>query len=89
MNGQPIEFLQPEGLRMKVLEPFMLLGLNRFAEVDIRVRVRGGGYTSQIYAIRQAIAKAIVAYNQKCKDFCILVLFLFCLFNQSMKLLID
>jgi len=30
------------------------------ADVDIRVRVRGGGHTSQIYAIRQAIAKSIV-----------------------------
>lgn len=28
--------------------------------VDIRVRVTGGGHTSQIYAIRQAIAKSIV-----------------------------
>ena len=30
------------------------------------MRVKGGGTTSQIYAIRQAIAKAIVAYYQKC-----------------------
>ena len=30
--------------------------------------MRGGGYTSQIYAIRQAIAKAIVAYYQKYVD---------------------
>lgn len=30
------------------------------ANVDIRVRVQGGGHTSQIYAIRQAIAKSIV-----------------------------
>jgi len=29
--------------------------------------VKGGGTTSQIYAIRQAIAKGIVAYYQKCK----------------------
>jgi small subunit ribosomal protein S16e len=32
------------------------------------VRVSGGGYTSQVYAIRQAIAKAIVAYYQKYVD---------------------
>jgi ribosomal protein S9 len=30
------------------------------AGVDIRVRVTGGGHTSQVYAIRQAIAKSIV-----------------------------
>jgi small subunit ribosomal protein S16e len=38
------------------------------ADVDIRVRVSGGGHTSQIYAIRQAIAKSIIAYYQKYVD---------------------
>jgi small subunit ribosomal protein S16e len=38
-----------------------------FRQIDIRVRVKGGGTTSQIYAIRQAIAKGIVAYYQKCQ----------------------
>lgn len=42
-----------------------ILGLQRFADVDIRVRVTGGGFVSQAYAIRQAIAKAIVAYFAK------------------------
>merc|ERR1712000_496807 len=37
-------------------------------EIDIRVRVTGGGHTSQIYAIRQAISKSIVAYYQKYVD---------------------
>lgn len=43
-----------------------MLGSSTFSKVDIRVRVKGGGSTSQIYAIRQAIAKSIVAFNQKC-----------------------
>jgi hypothetical protein len=34
----------------------------------VRVRVKGGGHTSQIYAIRQAIAKAVVAYFAKYVD---------------------
>ena len=34
--------------------------------MDLRIRVKGGGYTSQIYAIRQAIAKSVVSYYQKC-----------------------
>lgn len=46
----------------------MIIGLDKLANVDIRVRVTGGGHTSQIYAIRQAIAKAIVAYYQKYVD---------------------
>jgi ribosomal protein S9 len=39
----------------------------RFSGVDIRVRVKGGGHVAQIYAIRQAISKALVSYYQKCK----------------------
>ena len=68
VNGCPIELVQPEILRYKVFEPILLVGREKFNQVDIRLRVRGGGYTSQIYALRQAIAKAIVAYYQKFID---------------------
>mmetsp|Transcript_4902 Transcript_4902/g.17012 ORF Transcript_4902/g.17012 Transcript_4902/m.17012 type:complete len:141 (-) Transcript_4902:143-565(-) len=68
LNGTPIELLEPEMLRYKVCEPVLLLGRARFANVDIRIRVQGGGHVSQIYAIRQAIAKGIVAYYQKYVD---------------------
>jgi len=33
----------------------------------MRVRVNGGGHVAQIYAIRQAISKALVSYYQKCE----------------------
>jgi small subunit ribosomal protein S16e len=46
----------------------LIVGLDKFANIDIRVKVTGGGHTSQIYAIRQAIAKGIVAYHQKYVD---------------------
>lgn len=55
-------------MRTKIYEPIMLLGTERFSNLDIRVRVKGGGATSQIYAIRQAISKAIVAFYQKFVD---------------------
>merc|ERR1712124_195806 len=54
VNGVPIELVEPEALR--------------YRDVDIRIRVKGGGYTSQIYAIRQALAKALVAWYQKFVD---------------------
>ena len=91
--------MEPEILRFKVFEPVLLLGRARFANVDMRVRVKGGGHVSQIYgarrsctpprapaaarrpnapcpnarcsrppAIRQAIAKSLVAYYQKFVD---------------------
>jgi len=68
VNGSPLNLVVPEILRFKVYEPLLVIGLDKFANVDIRVRVTGGGQTSQIYAIRQAIAKAIVAYYQKFVD---------------------
>ena len=66
--GAPLELIQPETLRWKVYEPLNLLGMQRFGDLDIRIRVRGGGRVSQIYAIRQAIAKAVVAFYQKYID---------------------
>ncbi|CAN0108840.1 unnamed protein product, partial [Hapterophycus canaliculatus] len=48
VNGCPIELLEPAILRVKTFEPVLLLGPGRFSNVDIRVRVRGGGYTSQV-----------------------------------------
>jgi len=68
VNGSPLELLEPEIIRAKVLEPILLVGKDKFEAIDIRVRVRGGGYTSQVYAIRQAIAKSLVAFYQKYID---------------------
>ncbi|WP_411016160.1 30S ribosomal protein S9, partial [Salmonella sp. s51884] len=68
VNGKPLHLVEPKGLQYKLQEPFLLLGKDRFCGVDIRVRVKGGGRISQIYAIRQSISKALVAYYQKYVD---------------------
>ncbi|KAF2860280.1 ribosomal protein S9 [Piedraia hortae CBS 480.64] len=68
VNGKPLALVEPQILRFKVYEPILILGQDKFEGVDIRVRVRGGGQVSQIYAIRQAIAKSIIAYYQKFVD---------------------
>merc|ERR1711879_880958 len=57
VNGSPIGLVEPAIMRMKVYEPVLVLKPAAFANVDIRVRVSGGGHTSQVYAIRQATAK--------------------------------
>eukprot|EP00747_Dinoflagellata_sp_TGD_P117103 gnl/TRDRNA2_/TRDRNA2_172536_c0_seq12.p2 gnl/TRDRNA2_/TRDRNA2_172536_c0~~gnl/TRDRNA2_/TRDRNA2_172536_c0_seq12.p2 ORF type:complete len:149 (+),score=39.70 gnl/TRDRNA2_/TRDRNA2_172536_c0_seq12:76-522(+) len=68
LNGCPISMVKPDMLRLKVYEPLLLLGKDRTSKVDIRIRVKGGGFTGQVYAMRQAIAKGIVAYYQKFID---------------------
>jgi len=68
VNGTPLELLQPTILRQKVFEPMARLGTHRFKDLDVRVRVRGGGQVSQVYAIRQAIARSVVAWYGKFVD---------------------
>merc|ERR1712170_33012 len=68
VNGRPLELCEPEMLRYKLQAPILLLGKERFGGVDIRIRVKGGGQVSQIYAIRQALSKSLVAYYQKYVD---------------------
>merc|ERR1711879_760769 len=64
VNGVPIDLVEPALLRQKVLEPVLLVGVDRFKQYDIRIKVKGGGYTAQIYA-RLALARAIIAFYQK------------------------
>ena len=68
VNGQPLKLVKPEILQFKLWEPILLLGKEAFSNIDIRIRVKGGGYTAQVYAIRQCIAKGLVAWTQKYVD---------------------
>lgn len=55
-------------LRYKVYEPILVVGAEKLANIDIRLRVKGGGHVSQLYALRQAIAKGVVAFYAKNED---------------------
>lgn len=76
MNGVPLSLVEPQILKLKVQEPILvcvrsansITGGNPFEGLDIKVKVTGGGQVSQIYAIRQALARAVVAYVGKYQD---------------------
>merc|ERR1712036_24329 len=68
VNGRPLDLIEPEGLRYKLQEPLLILGKDKFSGVDVRIRVKGGGHIAQVYAIRQALSKSLVAYYQKYVD---------------------
>lgn len=68
MNGVPLNLIASETLSAKLREPLSIIGDDVLSKLDIRLRVHGGGHVSQIYAIRQAISKAVVAYYQKYVD---------------------
>merc|ERR1712146_296480 len=69
INGSPLTILKPDILRSKVYEVIKILGPVRSIGIDARVFVHGGGQVSRIYAIRQAIAKAFIAFHGKFVDF--------------------
>lgn len=60
-----MDLLEPDILKLKAFEPLWILGENGLNDIDIRVRVQGGGYVSKIYAIRQAIARGLIKYFEK------------------------
>merc|ERR1719347_1085082 len=67
-RGKRLTEVEPKALQHKLLEPVLLLGKDRFADVDVRIRVKGGGRIAQVYAIRRALSKSLVAYYQKYVD---------------------
>ena len=68
INRIPIQNIEPKTLRIKIFEPILILRIEKFKNLRIKVRVSGGGSVAQLYAARTAIAKGIVAWNQKYVD---------------------
>lgn len=68
VNGRALGLIEPESLKLKVIEPILLVGGNRFKDLNMKIRVSGGGPANQIYAVRQAISKGLLAFYQKYHD---------------------
>jgi len=63
VNGAPIECYWPNKVAvMRVMEP-LLLAEELSKKVDIKIKVKGGGYMSQADAVRTSIARALVKYS--------------------------
>ncbi|MFC4438367.1 MULTISPECIES: 30S ribosomal protein S9 [Natrialbaceae] len=63
INSKPVELVEPEMSRLKMLEPFRIAGDELRSEMDIDVRVEGGGISGQSDAVRTAIARGIVQHT--------------------------
>ena len=66
VNVVPITVIEPEELRMLMLEPVFVSPLTREAmhKADIDVSVEGGGKVSQAQAVRNSIAKALAEFSE-------------------------
>ena len=63
INSQSINIYQPALARLRMQEPLQIAG-DLMKEIDISVRVNGGGWQSQSEASRLAIARALVEYSK-------------------------
>ncbi|ELY48193.1 MULTISPECIES: 30S ribosomal protein S9 [Natronorubrum] len=63
INSKPVELVEPEMSRLKMLEPFRIAGEDLRSDMDIDVRVEGGGISGQADAVRTAIARGIVQHS--------------------------
>ncbi|MFW6384272.1 MAG: 30S ribosomal protein S9 [Halodesulfurarchaeum sp.] len=62
INSTPIELVEPEMARLKMLEPFRIAGADLREDVDIEVTVEGGGFAGQADAVRTAISRGLVEF---------------------------
>ena len=65
INGVPIEKIEPKISRIRMMEPFTLAGELIEDELDIKIRVQGGGVVSRAEAVRMAIARGLVKYTER------------------------
>jgi small subunit ribosomal protein S9 len=61
VNRKPIELVEPEIARLKMMEP-LVLAREKSEKVDINVQVEGGGFMGQADSVRTAIARGLVEF---------------------------
>ncbi|MFQ6105729.1 MAG: 30S ribosomal protein S9, partial [Candidatus Hydrothermarchaeaceae archaeon] len=62
INKRPIEIIEPELARMRIMEPLILAG-ELAKKVDVEVDVSGGGFMGQVDAARIAIGRGLVEFS--------------------------
>jgi len=64
INRTPVEIFEPTIAREKIMEPLVQAGDEVRKQLDIDVKVLGGGYMGQAEAARMAIANAILKWTK-------------------------
>jgi small subunit ribosomal protein S9 len=63
IDGRPVELVEPELARLKMMEPFRIAEDDLRDRVDVDVTVQGGGFSGQADAVRTAIARGLVEHT--------------------------
>ena len=68
INNIPVEMLEPEIAREVVLMPLEIIGEELRDKVNISVRVKGGGFMGQAYAVSTAMSRALIGLTKSKKE---------------------
>jgi len=64
VNNIPVEIFEPKLARDKIMEPLFLAGDEVWKQLDIKVKVSGGGFMGQAEAARIATAKCLLKWTK-------------------------
>jgi len=63
VNNVPLEIFEPRVARDKIMEPLLQAG-DTVKELDINIKLSGGGFMGQAEAARMAIARALLKWTK-------------------------
>lgn len=64
INNIPLEIFEPKLARDKIMEPLLLADDKVREQIDINVKVSGGGFMGQAEAVRMAITKGLLKWTK-------------------------
>ena len=67
INRVPVEILEPKLARDKIMGPLFLAGDEVWKQLDITVKVSGGGFMGQAEAARITIAKCLLNWTKSAR----------------------
>jgi small subunit ribosomal protein S9 len=64
VNNIPLEIFEPEVAREKIREPLIQAGEDVWKQLDISIKVKGGGFMGQAEASRMTLANALLKWTK-------------------------
>jgi len=64
INNIPLEIFEPEVAREKIREPLIQAGEDVWKQLDISIKVKGGGFMGQAEASRMTLANALLKWTK-------------------------
>jgi small subunit ribosomal protein S9 len=64
INNIPIEIFEPQIARLKIIEPLLQVDDETRNQIDVSIKVSGGGFMGQAEAARMATARGLVKWTK-------------------------